>query len=298
MDYKKIFRNQYTRFKLLKLFDFIPDKIMIRIQYFIKTGERLNLKKPKRFTEKLQWYKLNYRDPLMVIGSDKYKVRKYVKSKGLENILTPLYGVYDSSKEINFNKLPEKFVLKTTNGSKTVMLVEKKSELNLKKTREKLDGWIKGWEGKLGREWAYYDVQPKIIAEEYIESEDNNLIDYKFFCFNGEPLYLYVIKDRNHQEGLKMGIFDLEFNQLNVKRGDIDLLEESVDRPENFSEMINIVKKLSEDFPHVRVDLYNNNGEIIFGELTFYNGSGYNSYEPEEFDYFVGNHFLLPNKHL
>lgn len=296
MDYKKLIPSRKLRLKILKLFDFIPDKIMIKSQYRISTGKRLNLKKPIRFTEKIQWYKLFYRDPLMVQCSDKYKVREYIASKGYSNILVPLYGVYDRAEDIDFDNLPNQFVLKTTNGSHTNILCDDKSKLDIESTREQLNQWINAWEGKVGREWAYHKVRPKIICEKLLEKDKNNdLIDYKFFCFNGQPFSLYVIVERFLKEGIKLGIFDTSFKKLPYKRVDIPALKKDIKKPDNFEKMLEIAKDLSSDFPHVRVDLYNIDGVIYFGELTFYNGSGYKGYEPEEFDYILGKEFVLPD---
>lgn len=294
-DYKKLIPNQELRLRILKLFDFVPDKLMIKLQYRIKTGRKLNLKDPKRFTEKLQWYKINYRNSLMTQCADKYAVREYVTSKGYKDILVPLYGAYDRVEDINFDDLPDKFVLKTTNGSKTNILCEDKSKLDIDETIKVLKAWLNDWKGKIGREWAYYDIKPKIICEEYLEKDaSNDLIDYKFFCYNGEPQYLDVIVNRYLEGGLKMGIFNTEFEKLPYCRADIAALSVLPQKPKNFDAMLDISKKLSNDFPHVRVDLYNVNGEIFFGELTFYGGSGYQKFEPDEFDFIAGEYFTLP----
>lgn len=295
MNYKKLIKNQGIRLKILKMADFIPDKFMTKIQYRISTGRKLNLKNPKRFTEKLQWYKLFYRIPLMTQCSDKYGVREYVISKGYEEILVPLYGVYDKAEDINFNCLPNKFVLKTTNGSHTNIFCEDKSKLDNEATRNTLNHWLNTWAGKIGREWSYYNIKPRIICEKYLEKDANNdLIDYKFFCFNGEPFCIYVIVERYLKDGIKLGIFDTEFNKLPYRRSDIRDLTSDVIKPKNFDKMMEIAKDLSKDFPHVRVDLYNIDGEIRFGELTFYDGSGYKGYVPDEFDFILGNKFELP----
>lgn len=296
MEYKKIISNQEIRLKLLKLFDFLPDRVMIKLQYRISQNRKLNLKNPKRFTEKLQWYKLYYRDPLMINCSDKYEVRNYVASKGLEEILVPLYGVYDSANDINFDVLPNKFVLKTNNGSHTNIICEDKSKLNYEETKKKLDEWLTTWNGKMGREWAYHGVKPKIICEEFLEKDKNNdLVDYKFFCFDGKPFSIYVIVERFIKSGLKLGIFDTEFRKIPYFRKDIAKLNEAIDPPKNYYDMVKIAEKLSEDFPHVRVDLYNVEGKIYFGELTFYTAGGYQKYDHDEFDYILGEKFTLPN---
>lgn len=294
MNYKNIIKNQDLRIKILGLTKFIPDKIMIKLQYKISTGRNLNLKNPKRFTEKLQWYKLYYRDPLMTICADKYEVRKYVKEKGYEDILVPLLGVYENSNEIDFDKMPNRFVLKTTNGSHTNIFCENKKEFNFEKTKITLDKWLKRDTISPGREWAYHGIKPKIICEDFIEKDENNdLIDYKFFCFNGKVYCMYVIIERFLNEGIKLGIYDKEFNKLSYRRADINPIEKNIDKPQNFEKMIEIAEALGKDFPHVRVDLYNIKGKIIFGELTFYDGSGYNGFISDEFDFILGERFII-----
>jgi len=295
MDYKKIIKSQELRLRLLRLADFLPDKLMIKIQYKISTGKRLNLQNPTRFTEKIQWYKLYYRDPLLVKCSDKYAVRDYISQKGLDDILVPLYGAYDKAEDIDFKELPNRFVLKTNNGSHTNILCDDKKKLNQEETIKTLNQWLTKRSSKLGREWSYYDIEPKIVCEKYLDKDENNdLIDYKFFCFNGEPFYLYVITERFLPGGAKLGLFDMEFKKLPYRRSDISPISKDIEKPKNFDRMIEIAKILAKDFPHVRVDLYNINGQIYFGELTFYNGSGYKIYIPEDFDYTVGEKFVLP----
>nr|WP_246320190.1 ATP-grasp fold amidoligase family protein [Paenibacillus qinlingensis] len=254
------------------------------------------MKNPVRFTEKLQWYKLNYRDPLITKCSDKYSVREYVASKGYEDILVPMYGIYDRAEDIDFSKLPDRFVLKTTNGSHSNILCEKKSNLDVESTRVGLNQWLKAWSGKVGREWGYYNIIPRIICEKYLDKDENNdLIDYKFFCFNGEPVCLYVIVERFLEDGIKLGIYNMDFEKMPYRRADIRELTSKAVKPKNFEKMVEIAKVLSKDFPHTRVDLYNIDGEIYFGELTFYNGSGYKGYLPDEFDFIQGENFILPS---
>jgi len=296
LDYKKLIPNRDIRLKLLKLTDFLPDKLMIKLQYRIATGRKLNLRKPVRFTEKLQWYKLYHRDHLMTQCSDKYSVREYIISKGYSDILVPLYGVYEKAEDIDFDNLPNKFVLKTTNGSHTNILCDDKSILDIETTRKTLNKWLNAWNGKVGREWSYHNIKPRIICEKYLDKDTNNdLIDYKFFCFNGEPYCLYVIVERFLQGGIKLGIYDTKFEKLAYRRSDIRGMVSDVEKPKNFEKMVEIAKDLSKDFPHVRVDFYNIDGEIYFGELTFYDGSGYKGYVPDEFDFILGEKFKLPN---
>lgn len=299
MEYKKIIKSRELRLKILGFFDFIPDKQMIKIQYWIKTGRILNLKNPKRYTEKLQCYKLCYRDPLMVKCADKYAVREYVKSKGLDYILNDIYGVYENVEDINFDELPSQFVIKTTNGGggNNVILCKNKDLFNKNVEKKRIKKWLHK-SSKGGREWVY-DFKPRIIVERLLPTDSNNdLPDYKFFCFNGEPYYLYVIKNRNLKGGLKLGIYDMNFQRLSYYRSDINPITEEVKKPKNFEKMIEIAKQIARDFPHVRVDFYNIEGQIILGELTFFDGSGYQKFEPDEFDYILGEDFHLEDKNV
>lgn len=300
MNYKNIIRNQNLRFKILNFLRFVPDKQMIKLQYRIKTGRKLNLNKPKRYTEKLQWYKLYYRDSLMTKCSDKYQVRDYVKGKGLGKYLTKLYGVYDSLEEIDFEVLPNSFAIKHTNGSGANYFVSNKETENIDHLKEIIKNWIENRKADYGREWSYYNVEPRIIVEELIERDDNNDIpDYKFFCFDGKVKYLYTMVDYvdNHDNG-RCSFFTPDFEKLPYRRSEYREINRHIEKPKNFEEMISIAETLSKDFPHVRVDLYNIKGRIIFGELTFYNASGYTVFSPDEFDFILGKEFRLPTKSI
>lgn len=293
MNYKKIIKNQEVRLKILKILEFIPDKIMIKLQYRIKTGKRLNLDNPKRFNEKLQWYKLNYRNELMTQCVDKHLVREYVKNKGYEDILIPQYGVYKSTEEINFEKLPLKFILKTNNGSHTNIICRDKKQLDLKEVSKKLNRWLKNRSSKLGREWAYYNVSPLIICEELLEDKldpTSEIKDYKFICFNGKVEYIWV--DTNRYTSHHRNFFDKDWNMHYVET-DVPMSSKKIEKPKKLKEMIEIASTLSKDFPHVRVDLYFINEKIYFGELTFYLLSGYEKFTPDDFDYELGKKFLI-----
>lgn len=293
MDYKKIIKSQDTRFKILSLLRFIPDSLMVKIQYRIKLRRKLNLKNPKRYTEKLQWYKINYRDPLMAKCADKYRVREYIHSKGLGYILNELYEVYNNENEIKLEDLPNKFVIKTTNGSGTNILCKNKNDISINEIREELKNWLKRDYYICGREWAYKDAVSKIIVEEYLEDNDNpfeGINDYKFLCFNGKPEYIVLDVDR--QVNHKRNIYDLNWNLVDVST-DHDNIKTNIEKPEGLDEMIKIATVLAEDFPCVRVDLYWLNGKVYFGELTFYPWTGYVQFEPDEFDYRLGSKFNL-----
>lgn len=224
---------------------------------------------------------------------DKYEVRDYVASKGYKDILVPLYGVYKNVDEINFSILPDKFVLKTTNGSHTNLFCEDKRSLNIEATKAVLNNWVTKRTCKAGREWPYYGVKPRIICEKYLEKDKNNdLIDYKFICFNGKVSCLFVNTER-FSEIMKFGIYSRDFQHLPYKRKGLRDTDSSVKKPINYGYMLEIAESLSKGFPHVRVDLYNIDGEIFFGEMTFFHGSGYIDFEPDEFDYILGEQFEL-----
>lgn len=301
MDYKKIVKNKSLRIKILRFLSFVPDKLMLKIQYKIKTGRKLNLKNPQRFTEKLQWYKLYYKNPLMVQCVDKYDVREYVKSKGLGDILIPCYGVYDSPDEIEWDKLPNQFVMKDTlgGGGISVVIVEDKKTANLDELKQKAAEWVAIDAHKKGgfREWPYYSGKNhRIIIEKYIESDmsSGGLIDYKFFCFDGKPTWIYVMADRELGNGVGVGIYNSSFEKQDVLRNDEKPLERLVKQPVSFELMKEISARLSESFPEARIDLYEVEGEVKFGEITFYDGSGYMTFTPDDFDEKFGESFILP----
>lgn len=305
IDYKKIIKSRSLRLKILRLLSFIPDKTMLKIQYQIKTGNKLNLKNPQRFTEKLQWYKLYYKNPLMIQCVDKYEVREYVKSKGLENILIPCYGVYDSVDEVDWDALPNQFVMKDTlgGGGVSVIIVKDKASANIDKLKAKAAEWtsIDTHKKDGGREWPYYSGKNhRILFEKYIDSnpDEGGLIDYKFFCFNGNTACVYVIADRKLSNGAGLGIYDSTFKKIDALRMDEEPLKRFVEKPENYENLKKVAETLSLDFPEARIDLYDIEGEVKFGEITFYDGSGYMKFKPDKFDYELGKKFKLPAKKL
>lgn len=296
MKYRDLIKSRELRVKILTFLNWIPDSIMLRLQYWMKTGRMLNLKNPKRFTEKLQLYKLRYRNPDMLRCTDKYEVRKYIEEKGFGEYLIPLIGVYNSIDEIDYSKLPNKFVAKTTDGGggNQVLICKDKHTLSEGVFKERLMGWMSARKVNkhVGREWAYENKYPRqIIIEEFIGSENGDLIDYKFFCFNGHIKYIYGLSDRHMGQSIKLGVYNDEFQKLPVSRNDERIQENPLSKPVGFDMMKNIASDLSKDFPHVRVDLYNINGKIYFGELTFYDGSGYMTFTPDSFDEEMGSHF-------
>lgn len=291
--YKKIVKSQKVRMAILKGLSFVPDKMMIKLQYRIKLGRKLDLKSPQRYTEKIQWYKLYYRNPIMTKCVDKYQVREFVEEKGLAHILTKLYGKYDAVSEIDYRQLPGKFIIKTTNGSGTNIICHSKPNFDWEIAKKKLAEYISRPTISAGREWAYYDVCNRIVVEELLEDSSNpygGINDYKFMCFNGKAECVVVDVGRltNH----KRNFYDMKWQRINVS-SDHENFEPDIDEPKNFSGMISVAERLSEGFPYVRVDLYNIDGKIYFGEMTFYPWSGYVKFEPDEFDYMVGEKFNI-----
>ncbi len=296
MDYTKIFKSRTTRSKILNLLRFIPDKPMIVLQYRLKLGRRISLKSPKRFTEKLQWYKLYYRNPVMKQCVNKYAVRDYVKSKGLQDILIQLYAHYDYVNEIEWDSLPNSFVIKTQHGGGglNVIIVQDKAKLNKEDVYQKLSfvGTRAGKNGG-GREWAYYEIPKGIVVEELLINNENpeaGINDYKFFCYNGHAKYIVV--DVNRYTGHKRNFYDRDWNNLHIT-SDCPACDRYIERPQNLDQMLSAAEKLSEDFPYVRVDLYSVDGKVYFGELTFYPWSGYVQFTPDEWDYKLGEDFEL-----
>lgn len=273
-----------------------PDKIYLKMVYWLKMGKSLNLKNPKTYSEKLQWLKLFDRKPEYTMMVDKYSVKDYVASIIGEEHIIPTLGVWTKVEDIEWDSLPNQFVIKCTHDSGTVVIVKDKMSLNIDETKKLLKKWMKRNYYLLWREWPYKGIKPRIIGEEYMVDESGTeLKDYKFFCFDGEPKALFIATDRsNPNEETKFDFFDMDFNHLPFTNGHPNA-KRVIMQPEGFEEMKQIAAKLSKGIPHVRVDLYNINGHIYFGELTFSHWSGLVKFEPEEWDYKIGEWLSLPN---
>ena len=277
----------------LNLLCWMSDKTYIKLVYKLAFGRKLDLENPKSFTEKINWYKLYYRNSLMKQCADKYNVREYVKKKIGDKHLNKVYGIWNKFDDIDFSKLPNKFVLKPTNGSGDIVICNDKSNFKIGEAKKILLKNRNHHFSSKTKEWAYYNLQFRIIAEELIESSDKYQVkDYKFFCFNGEPKFLFVASERG-TEHLKFDFFDMNWNWLPVTNGHEH--NPNILKPKHFNEMVEISRKLSHDFPHVRVDLYEENDKIIFGELTFYHFGGFTRFEPDEWDFNFGEYFDINN---
>lgn len=256
-------------------------------------GYTPNIDYPRSFNEKIQWLKMYYRNPLMTKCADKYSVRRFVKEKIGEKYLIPLLGVYGTSNEINFEKLPEKFVLKVNNGSGKNIICKNKKELDIQETKNKLTEWLKPENSHYYYlyEWAYKNIKPKIICEKYIEQKNHDLYDYKFYCFHGKVRLIHFTSERNTE--LKINYYDTNWNFLPLEKDNHPNNKQNIRKPKHLDKMLKIAEILSNDFPFVRVDLYYINNIIHFGELTFYSGNGMNVYKPSDWDYKIGKYLNI-----
>lgn len=275
----------------------LPDDVYLKLIFRHSVGYSLNLDDPKSYNEKLQWLKLNDKHKEYTMMVDKYAAKEFVKQRGGGKYVNPTLGVWDNAEEIDWESLPEQFVLKVTSDCGGIVVCKDKSKLDIAKAKEKLTKcWGRDY-CKYNKEYPYKDVTPRIIAEKYLEDESGyELKDYKFFCFDGEPKFLYVATDRQKpEEEVKFDFFDLEWNHLPIRNGH-DNNPRSIPKPKNFEEMIEVARMLSKGICHVRVDLYNCNGDIYFGEMTFFHMSGATPFEPVEWDYKFGEYIKLPIK--
>lgn len=262
-------------------FRFIPDSMYIKIYYRMKFHKKLNLKEPKTFNEKIQWLKLNNKNIVYNKMVDKYKVREYIKDKIGEEYLIPLLGVYEKVEDIDFETLPNQFVIKCTHDSGGLVICRDKTQLDIKSVKKKINKSLRRNYYYYSREWPYKDVKPRIIIEKYMEDKKSKeLLDYKFFCFNGQPMFIYISEGLENHETAKISFLDMNFKKEKFKRTDYREFESLPSKPVNFEKMKEISKKLSKGHPFLRVDLYEINNKIYFGELTFSPCGGYIPIDP------------------
>lgn len=267
----------------------LDDELYLKILFPLYTGYKLDLKNPVTYNQKLQWLKLNYRKPYMTKLVDKYEakffVEKLIGSKYLINTL----GVWNSFDEIDFDLLPEKFVLKTTHDQGGIVICKNKNEFDKKSAKRKLESRLKKSHYFLSREWPYKNVKPRILAEEYMVDESKvELIDYKFFCFNGEVKTMFIATERQSGKEVKFDFYDRNFNHLEIVQIHPQSFKQ-INKPKNFEKMIELAEFISKGYPHLRVDFYNIDGNIYFGEFTFFHHGGLIPFHPKEWDYKFGN---------
>lgn len=276
---------------------YLSDKLYLKLLFRHRVGHKLNLENPKTYNEKLQWLKLNNINSEYTQMVDKIEAKKYVAAIIGEKYIIPTIGIYNNVDEIDFNKLPEQFVLKCTHDSGGIVVCKDKSKLDIKQAKDKLKkGWGQNY-FKYNREYPYRDLTPRIIAEVYMEDEKTTeLRDYKFFCFNGEVKALFIASDRmTSGEETKFDFFDAEYNHLPFTNGHPNA-KTKPEKPVQFELMKKLAAKLSQNIPQVRIDFYEVNGNVYFGEITFFHWSGMTPFDPIEWDYKFGEWIKLPQQ--
>lgn len=276
----------------------LPDKLFLSWMFRIKMGYRINWENPVTFDEKVNWIKLYNRNPLYTKLVDKYAVKQYVSEKiGAEHVV-PTLGVWDKFDDIDFDSLPNQFVLKCTHDSGGLVVCKDKSKLDLEKARENIEKSLKRNYYYKWREWPYKNVRPRILAEKYLEdSVDNELRDYKFHTFNGEPRIMLIASNRHVKEKKGFDFFDMDLKPLELR--DISVPNSPLGRPhppKNFDQMRQFCRVLAKDFPCVRVDFYEVNGHVYFGEMTFFDDAGFMRNTPSTWEKEWGDMVSLPPK--
>ena len=287
--------NYACELVLNQLAKYINDDNYVKWKYCLNFHKKLNLDNPQTYNEKLQWLKLHDHHEEYTQMVDKYEAKKYVASVIGDDYIIPTYGIYNSFEEIDFASLPQQFVLKCTHNSGGIFVCKDKDTFDINTARKQVKKWLKRNPYWKNREYPYKNVKPRIIIEQYLEDESGyELKDYKFFCFDGEVKCLFVATDRGvESEETKFDFFDLKWNHLPFTNGHPNSTKQ-IRKPDNFEEMVLLAEKLSKGIPHLRVDLYNINGKIYFGELTFFHWSGLTPFVPEEWDYRFGQWLKLP----
>ena len=274
----------------------MPADEFLKKTYKIKMGKELNLDEPVCYTEKLQWLKLYDQRPVYTTMVDKFEVKEYVKNLIGEKYVIPVLGVWNSVEDIDFDALPDQFVLKTTHDSGGLVICKDKQSLDIKKTKKKLASFLKRNYYNCNREWPYKNVNPRIIAEKYmIDSTHNELRDYKFFTFGGEPKILYIAQGRGNRESTVADFYDMDFNHLAFTI-DHDMADNPPKKPACFEEMKKLATTLSKGTPQLRVDFYEVDGNVYFGEMTFFHCSGFEKFHPDDWDKIFGEWVTLPPK--
>lgn len=282
-------RIRFGYISRLGLYNHISDVDYVKKEWKVMFGTELNLEAPKSFNEKLQWLKVYDHNDTYTMMVDKYKAKTYVASLIGKEYIIPTLGVWDSFDDIDFEQLPDKFVLKCTHDSGTVIICRNKSNLNKNDIKKNITKFLKRKYYYCHREWPYKNVQPRIIAEQFMQNgSDKELKDYKFYCFNGIPRYLYVSVGMDNHDTARISFLNIDWTFADFGRTDYRPLEQLPQKPNRYDEMIEIAKKLSKGIPFLRVDLYEINGQIYFGELTFSPCAGMMPFDPPEADLKMG----------
>lgn len=281
---------------LYKVKKIIPDKFYISLQFYHNFKKWPNIERPKTFNEKLQWLKLYDRNPEYTKMVDKITAKDYVKSIIGEEYIIPTLKVWERVEDIRERDLPERFVMKTNHDSKGVIVCSDKHNFNLDKAKKFMRQRLKHNAFWYGREWPYKDILPKVFIEEFLESEDGDLKDYKVFCFNGKAKFTLVCSDRFSDNILKEDFYDNNWNKMNIARLRNPNSDKKIEKPSNLDLMLKLANTLSRNIPFVRVDFYEVKGKLYFGELTLYPASGYSPFADLKWDYILGSYLTIPTK--
>lgn len=300
---KYIVRNPALLFLTLghrEWFNWISDKTYLKIAYWARMHKRLNLDNPQTFSEKLQWMKLYDRNPLYTKLVDKYEVKPIVEKRIGSQYIIPTLGVWNSIEEVDWKGLPNQFVIKATHDSGGVVICKDKATFNIEEAISLLKGAGKKNYARFSKEYVYYDVPHRFLEQKFMLPSDasinDDLSDYNFYCFNCEPKYCQVIRDRNTKETIDF--YDMEWNHMDFVG--LNLVAKNgtkpVPCPKKLDEMIGVCRNLSKNIPFVRVDLYVIDGNVYFGEITFYPASGLGLFTPAEWNLKLGEMIKLPSK--
>lgn len=294
---RRIFTDKKYCFETLDrhgLLRFVPDDKYLKRKYWYKMHRELHLEEPVSFSEKLQWLKLYDRKPIYTTMVDKYAAKQYVSDCLGEQHIIPTLGVWDSFDEIDFDTLPDRFVLKCTHDSGGLVIVKDKSKIDRESARKKIESSLKRNYFWQGREWPYKDVKPRILAEAFMENKNGEpLRDYKFYCFNGEPGFLYISEGLENHATASISFVNLDWTFAPYERSDYKPFQTLPPKPERFADMLRIAKTLSKGTDFLRVDLYQINGEIYFSELTFSPCGGMMPFREEKHDFEIGKMLKL-----
>lgn len=299
---EKIYNTKKKIIKLYKMYftiegiytSILPDYIYIKKMYEKRLGEKLDLKNPHTFVEKLNWLKLYDRRNIYTIMADKYESRKLIAEKWGTKYLVPLINSWCNVEEIDFEALPNQFVLKC-NHDNGVIIVKDKEKIDIEKIKKELYFHLNRDYYKKCREWPYKNIPRKIICEKFMENTlETQLVDYKIFCFNGEPKFIMVNSDRFSESGVKVDMYDMNWNHMNMQDGPYPMSGKLFNKPECFDEMIVLSKIISKKIPFLRVDFNVWDNQLYYGELTFFHSAGFEKFRPTEWDEILGEWLDLP----
>ena len=285
---------------LIKLgyYDSLTDEEFLKKVFPKYMGYPLDLENPKTFSEKLQWLKVNYREPIQTVMVDKHQAKNFIAQRGGEQYIIRTLAVWDSVEDIDFDALPNQFVLKCTHDSGGIVICKDKSSLDREAAKAKLRTSLKRDYSRIAREWTYKEVPRRIIAEEYLsELGSNEILDYKMYCFHGEPKMTVVCSDRFSKTGTRMNFYDIDWKPMGIHFGHYPPLPTEFPRPETYDEMLRLATELSKDCPFLRVDFYEIKGRLYIGELTFFPGAGFEQFRPISKDYELGEWLHLETVH-